>query len=233
MNVNLTWETLFIVLVLPLTTAFGVVIKNTWDRFSKYKLQRKELIYNKRLSNVEKKLKNFYLPMFLCLKKDKYMWDFVKQLMLRENHSDDDFMQLYREILNCPEGHSMLKKLDTLMLENHLCGLDIINEHAVSSEPNEIMVHMLSEYSQHVMVYKFLRDAKIMDFPKNYGAPYPVRLLDAIEAQTLLLQQEYNTLTNSGLPKHKKEQQCILKCKSCSKCVNYSCNIHTVKCNCA
>lgn len=234
MNVNVTWETVFIVLVLPLTTAFGVVIKITWDRFSQYKLQRKELIYNKRLGNVENKLKNFYLPMFLCLKKDKYMWDLVKQLLIREHHNDDDFMQLYREILNCEEGHSMLKKLDTLMLENHLRGLEIINEHAVSSEPNELMVHMLSEYSKHVMVYKFLRDDKIMDFPKNYGAPYPIHLLDAIEHQTLQFQEEYNTLTRNSLSKQKKKQkQCILKCKSCSLCVDYACTYHKLKCNCA
>ncbi len=233
MNVNITWETVFIVLVLPVTTALGVFIKITWDRFSQYKLQRKELIYNKRLSNVENKLKNFYLPMFLCLKKDKYMWDLVKQLLEKDHINDDDNMQLYKEILNYSEGHSMLKKLDSLMLENHLSCLEIINEYAVSSEPNEIMVHMLSEYSKHVMVYKFLRDDQSMDFPKNYGAPYPVHLLDAIEHQTLHFQQEYNTLTRNSLPKHKKEQQCIVKCKSCSKCVNYNCNIHTIKCNCA
>jgi hypothetical protein len=233
MNVNVTWETVFIVLVLPVTTAFGVVIKITWDRFSQYKLQRKELIYNKRLFNVENKLKNFYLPMFLCLKKDKYMWDLVKQLLGKDHHNDDDIMQAYKEVLMCEQGHSMLKKLDSLMLENHLRALEIINDHAVSSEPSDYMVHMLSEYSKHVMVYKFLRDDHSVDFPKHYGAPYPVRLLDAIEAQTLRFQQEYNTLTKSGLPKRKKEQQCIVKCKSCSKCVNYSCNIHNVKCNCA
>ena len=233
MNVNVTWETVFIVLVLPLTTAFGVVIKITWDRFSQYKLQRKELLYNKRLSNVENKLKNFYLPMFLCLKKDKYMWDLVRQLLCRENMDNDDIMQLYKEKLNSSEENTMLKKLDKLMLENHLHGLEIINEHAVSSEPNEFMVHMLSEYSKHVMVYKFLRDEESMHFPKEYGAPYPIHLLDAIEHQTLQFQEEYNTLTKNSLSKKNKEQICMLKCKSCQKCVNYSCTFHTLKCNCA
>jgi hypothetical protein len=104
MNVNVTWETVFIVLVLPVTTALGVVIKITWDRFSQYKLQRKELIYNKRLSNVENKLKNFYLPMFLSLKKDKYMWDLVKQLLAKDHLNDDDIMQAYKEELICGTG---------------------------------------------------------------------------------------------------------------------------------
>lgn len=240
MNVNITWETVFLLVIVPMVTAFGVVIKVTWDRYSKYQLERHKYFYIERKNNVENKLKNFYLPLYVVLKKDSYMWDLARHLInqhypnLTESIDNDDYIYAFKELLQKPENDhtvSLLQKLDKIMLENHLEALKIINKNAALAELNEYTFHLITDYSKHVIVYKFLRDDKIFEFPKHYGAPYPQRLLHTIETQLLTLQHGYNTLVKSTLSKRKKEM-CISSCRSCGFCIDTQCNLHKLKCNC-
>src|SRR6056300_861823 len=100
-------ETLLIVIVLPFTTLLGVILKSAWDRFSIYKIKRKEETRTKKLNYLENKINNFYLPLYVHLQRDKYLWELVKQVICTKYEiiacddpcNDDLFVEKFKTIL--------------------------------------------------------------------------------------------------------------------------------------
>ena len=195
-------ESLLILIVLPFTTLLGVILKSAWDRFSIYKIKRKEETRTKKLSYLENKINNFYLPLYVHLQRDKYLWELVKQVICKKYEiiacdedpcNDDAFVEKFKTIL-CNGDDNLLNQIEKSILSNHLKCLQIIDKNSILAEPVQYLIELLSQYAKHVVIYDYLRQDGIYEFPKNYGARYPSYLLKVVETKLFELENQYNTM---------------------------------------
>lgn len=201
MNSFLTFNNVIILIILPVAAFFGVILKITWDRFSLFALQQKEEKLKRRRHYYEEKINKFYLPLYVYLQRDKDLWDLMTRIICKK--ANIEYCQnLYK---NTPliimhfkefmtEEDTILKQLDTAILENHIKCLRVIEEYGLLSQSENYFTDLLSQYCKHTIIYKFLRNDGLIDFPSSYGAEYPSSLLTMVKIGLDTLRTDYDKI---------------------------------------
>lgn len=148
--------------------AIGYVIKSLYDLI----IERR----NKRIENLERKLKHFYWPILIRLEKDNELWRII---MSKKNEPSS----LEYRMANSVEKNNIMETQREIMA--------IIDEYAYLCSPDQDLMQEMKQYVKNATLLKALRDAgeeKI--FPKELGVPYPDNFYYLIKKKTESLQQE-------------------------------------------
>ena len=161
-----------------LSTACGFAIKTLWDAYVQKRQSIELESWKIRVSELEKRLSQFYWPIYLRLQRDNVVW---RKILDRENQTDEGRKQLACQI----EGGVLLPNHEEILriIENnaHLAGLDKEFE------------KLLLSYVRHVDVYRSIRAIGIKDRdPINFGEPYPKEFFPALEKRLIACQEEYD-----------------------------------------
>lgn len=201
MNSFLTLDNVLILIILPAAAFFGVFLKTTWDRFSSFAIKRKEEKIKRSREYYEEKINKFYLPLYMHLQRDKDLWDLTIRIVCKKlnlEYSQDLYRNTTLIITHLKdfitEEDTILKQLDTAILENHIKCLRIIEEYGIFSQRESYFTDLLSQYSKHTIIYKFLRNDGLIDFPSSYGADYPSSLLNIVKISLEKLRNDYDKI---------------------------------------
>jgi hypothetical protein len=170
-----SWSPLFF-------TAIGIALKALWDAYT-YKKREIELqIWKLKAGQLERRLSEFYWPIYLRLQRDNVVWE---KILEREHPSDherrDLAYQIEQDIL-LPNHSEIVKIIESNI---HLAGAD-----------KEFEKHLM-DYMRHVDVYKSCRAAGIKDKdPIYFGEPYPQGFFKALTEKLQTYQSEYERLLN-------------------------------------
>lgn len=168
----------------------GVVIKTFFDN---YVGQRKEIgteTWKIRASTLEKRLSEFYWPLYMCLQRDNLIWE--KAFAFRPGSDKPDWASNLAQ----KDGLKFSRQIENdVLLPNHKVALDIIRSKMHIANADEELKMSLERYVRHVDTYLCLRSAGITENdPIDVKEEYPQELLDAIEKRLLLYQREYDDL---------------------------------------
>lgn len=161
------------VLVLsPLCAVAGFLFKLYVDKFTEHKLVLKE----RKIKELEYKLKEFYFPLYTNLKSETIV--------------SNAFVEM--------KG-PLIFELEKFVLKAHIENQSIIRNHVVSVNPDKTIQKLLTDYSDHITVYKLIYDAAPDDFMTQITkkVPYPKELYGLIETELNVLRLELDTLQNS------------------------------------
>lgn len=201
MDSILTFNNLLILVILPVAAFIGVIFKTTWDRFSLFAIKQKEEKLKNQREYYENKINKFYLPLYVYLQRDKDLWDLMIRIICKKANIEYS-VELYKDttlILKhfkdlIVEEDNMLKQLDNTILENHIKCLHVIQEYGLLSQPEAYFTDLLSQYCKHTIIYKFLRNDGLIDFPSSYGAEYPSSLLTVVKISLDTLRNDYDKI---------------------------------------
>jgi len=201
MDSILTFNNLLILVILPLAAFIGVILKTTWDRFSHFAIKRKEEKLKNQREYYENKINKFYLPLYIYLERDKDLWDLAIRIICKKANIEYS-VELYKDTTlilkhfkdRIVEEDNMLKQLDNTILENHIKCLDVIQEYGLLSQSETYFTDLLSQYCKHTIIYKFLRNDGLIDFPSSYGAEYPSSLLTVVKISLNSLRSDYDKI---------------------------------------
>ena len=164
-------DTVLIVLS-PVCAVAGYLFKLYVDKFTDHKL----LLREKKIEDLEYKLKEFYFPFYTNLKTEKIVGSaFV------DRKSDVVF------------------KLEEFVLNAHLENQAIIKTHMVAVNPDKALQAALTAYSDYITVYKLMQDHSpetgVLGIAVKF--PYPKTLFSLIETELNVLRLELDALHNS------------------------------------
>ncbi len=177
--------------------AIGAAIKTFFDN---YMSQRKEIgteTWKIRVSTLEKRLSEFYWPLYMCLQRDKLMWE--KAFAFRpgsskpnwaRNLAEKDYLKFSLEVEN------------DIIIPNHKSAVEIIRSKMHIANADEELKELLDRYVRHVDAYVCLRSARITgNDPVDVEEEYPNELLEAVKKRLLLYQKNYDDLlADKGVP---------------------------------
>jgi hypothetical protein len=157
--------------------ASGIALKTAWDAWVDKKKAIELEIWKARVNELEKRLSQFYWPIYLRLQRDNVVWT---KILDRNNQSDTERQQLARQI---EQG---------VLLPNHAEIVKIIESYVhIAALDKEFEVQILA-YLRHIDVYRSIRTVGITDKdPVYFGEPYPPGFFDSIEKRLLKFQMEY------------------------------------------
>ncbi|MCP4214602.1 MAG: hypothetical protein GY765_08090 [bacterium] len=141
-------------------------------------LNTESLTNTKRLEFLERRLSEFYWPLYWGLQKDNAVWEKIL------DRKDKD--PLKREIGIAIE--------EDFILPNHHTMVDIIQSKIHLAEKDNELEKFLLQYVRHVAVYRSMRKAGNEEEPLTQGEPWPGKLFPIIERHTKKFQREYDTL---------------------------------------
>ena len=161
-----------VLILSPLCAVAGFLLKLYVDKFTEHKLLLKE----RKVKNVEYKLKEFYFPLYANLKSESI----VSSACVNKKGS-------------------IIFELEKFVLNAHLENQSIIRNHMVSVNPDKTIQKLLSEYSDHITVYNLMHKAAPEDFMLQITnkLPYPKELFGLIETELFVLRSELDALHNS------------------------------------
>jgi hypothetical protein len=164
-------DTVLIVLS-PVCAVAGYLFKLYVDKFTDHKL----LLREKKIKDLEFKLKEFYFPFYTNLKTEKIVGSaFV------DRKSDVVF------------------KLEEFVLNAHLANVAIIKTNMVAVNPDKTLQAALTAYSEYVTVYTLMQDHSpetgVLGIAVKF--PYPKTLFSLIETELNVLREELDALHNS------------------------------------
>jgi hypothetical protein len=160
--------------------ACGVALKTAWDAWVDKKKAIELEIWKARVNELEKRLSQFYWPIYLRLQRDNVVWT---KILDRNNQSDTERQQLAHQI---EQG---------VLLPNHAEIVKIIESHIhIAALDKEFEAEILS-YLRHIDVYRSIRTVGIIDKdPVYFGEPYPPGFFDSVEKRLLKFQIEYEDI---------------------------------------
>ena len=177
MDINM----LGLIIIPPIFAGLGYIVKFFIDKsFDNINISNKN-----KLENIEYKLKNFYFPVYTNL--------------LREN-------SIWNKILNTytSENIHIIFELDKEILSTHLKNQKIIHKHIMHINPTKELMKLITMYDEHVTVYNILRkiepnvnSLETMKYPGQINVPYPIKLIESINNELLLLREQQDILYNS------------------------------------
>lgn len=201
MNSFLALDNVLILIILPAAAFFGVFLKTTWDRFSLFAIKQKEEKIKRRRQYYEEKINKFYLPLYVYLQRDKDLWDLMTRIICKKANIEycQDLYKNTSLIIThfkdfMTEEDMILKQLDIAILENHIKCLQVIEEYGLLSQTESYFNDLLSQYCKHTIIYKFLRNDRLIDFPSSYGAEYPSSLLTMVKISLDTLRNDYDKI---------------------------------------
>ncbi len=164
-----------IIVLSPLCAVAGFIFKLYIDKFTEHKISLKE----KKIKDVEYKLKDFYCPLYTNLN--------TQTIVSRE------FVNL--------KG-SLIFELEKFVLASHIDNQSIIKNHMVTVNPDKTIQKLLLEYHDHITVYKLMNDMQTISDNElllflTKSVPYPKQLFELVETELNVLRLELDSLHNS------------------------------------
>ena len=160
--------------------AAGAALKTLWDSYVDKRKEIELQTWRIRAEQLEKRLSQFYWPIYLRLQRDNVVW---KRILDRQTSIDDERSRLAYQIeesVLLPNHAEIVKIIESNM---HLAGADVTFERHVM------------EYMRHVDVYQSLRTVGIKDKdPIHFGEPYPQGFFEALSERLRKYQAEYERL---------------------------------------
>jgi hypothetical protein len=158
----------------------GVALKTLWDSYFK----RREAVdlesWRIRASQLEKKLANFYWPVYIRLQRDNTVWE---KILERSNKQDEERSKLAYQIE------------EDVLLPNHMRTVEIVESNIHLAGLDSELEELLMQYLRHVAVYRSIRTVGIKDKdPIHFGEPWPLNLFEAIQKRLVKYQKEYDEL---------------------------------------
>ena len=166
----------FISLVVPaLLAVAGYFGKSLYDIYANNKKRRRELIENK--------LRFFYWPIYIRLKKNENTYRFLLKGKKDSNPLSNEYII----------AHYVEKNV---LLKNHEEILQIITDYRYLADSDENFEIYLNSYIRHVTIYKAFLDASINEYPGvATDAPYPTQIDDYFYQKTIHLQNVLESMT--------------------------------------
>jgi hypothetical protein len=166
-----------VIVLSPICAVAGFIFKLYVDKFTEHKINLRE----KKIKDVEYKLKEFYCPLYTNLNS--------QTIVTRE------FVHL--------KGN-LIFELEKFVLESHKANQLIIQNHMVTVNPNKTIQKLLLEYNDHIIVYKLMMDMQSVSDTDSVtvlfltkSVPYPKTLFILIETELNALRVELDKLHNS------------------------------------
>lgn len=164
-----------VIVLSPLCAVAGFIFKLYVDKFTEHKINLKE----KKIKDVEYKLKEFYCPLYTNLNSQTIV---------------------SREFVNL-KGN-LIFELEKFVLSTHTDNQSIIKNHMVTVNPDKTIQKLLLEYNDHITVYKLMNDMQTISDSElllflTKSVPYPKQLFELIETELNVLRLELDSLHNS------------------------------------
>jgi hypothetical protein len=161
-----------VVVLSPLCAIAGFLFKWYVDKFT----QHKQKVKDKKIKDLEYKLKKFYFPLYSNLKTETI---------------------LSNSFVNAQEN--VVFELEKFVLEAHVANQALIRKHMVRVNPVPTMHRLLTAYSDHITVYKLRHDTAKDDFLVMFSKKidYPKELFVLIETEVDHLRAELDKAHNS------------------------------------
>jgi len=159
-----------VLILSPLCAVAGFLLKLYADKYTQHRISQRE----RRVAALEYKLKEFYFPFYTNLKSESIVSNMKIQ------------------------GEAVFE-LEKFVLARHLDNQKIIMAHMVAVNPDKTMQKLLTDYSDHITVYKLLHDVSGDDFMLLLAnkIKYPKELFELIETELNVLRSELDALHNS------------------------------------
>lgn len=169
-----------IVTFLSLAAAgLGFAAGKLWEQYTEKRKAIEIELWKLRVAELEKRLREFYWPIYLRLQRDNVVWEKI----LKRWEKDAEAKQL---------GHQL--ELD-VTLPNHIEIVRVIEQGMHYVRGDKELEGALLQYLRHVDVYRSIRAAGITDKdPKYFGEPYPHSFFQAIDERVKRLQAEYDSI---------------------------------------
>ena len=174
---------ILLIIVPPLCAFFGYLGKYILDKRTMYL----EKINNKKLDNVESKLKNFYYPLHSNLLRENIIWE---KILAFYRTKDEDILVT-----------KIFKELDKEILKIHIENQKIIKENSIDIFIDKELSKLLIDYDEHVTIYQIIRKVDNEDidmhntlWPSDFGCKYPKELLYIITTKMDSLKQQQQEL---------------------------------------
>ena len=162
-----------------LSAATGFMLKSLWEAYVDRKKTQELEVWKIRVSELEKRLSQFYWPIYLRLQRDNVVW---KKILDRDNNLDVDRQKL---------GHQI--ETDVL-LPNHAEIVSVIEKNMHLAGSDRVFEEQLLAYLRHVDVYRASRAAGISKDPIHFGEPYPKGFFEAVHTQLERHQKLYDEM---------------------------------------
>lgn len=170
-------------LIAIISAAVGFMSKSLWQAYIDRKKDIEKSNRDKKISNLEAQLSDFYWPIYLRLQKDNVVW---RKILDRESDDED----------KRKTGYEIEK---SILLPNHEEIVRIIEGNIHRARPDKELESQLLQYLRHVSVYQSIRNAGIVDKdPIYFEEPWPGELFRLIEEKTHELQQDYDRLISES-----------------------------------
>jgi hypothetical protein len=183
--------TLLSVVMGGLGIAAGVVGKSLWERAVGWRSRIPMEVWKIRTSQLEKRLSQFYWPLFIRLQRDDVIWKKVYRDLLDEDERPEWVADISEK--SC---QALANEIESkVILPNHLQATTIIRENIHLANADAELIDLLAKYTRHVDVFSSMRSAGIADFdPIAVDEPYPENLSDAVRVRLVRFQTEYEDL---------------------------------------
>lgn len=164
---------LAVIVLSPLCAAAGFMLKLYVDKFTEHKI----LVKERKIKDLEYKLRDFYFPLYTNLKTETII--------------SGAFVNV--------KGSALVLELEKFVLKAHVDNQAIIKTHMVGVNPDKTIQKWLTEYSDHITIYKLIQDVAPDDFILNFSkkVAYPKELFGLIETELAVLRAELDALHNS------------------------------------
>jgi len=159
-----------VLILSPLCAVAGFLLKLYADKYTQHKLSLRD----RKIASLEYKLKEFYFPFYTNLKSESI----VSNMNIK--------------------GEAVFE-LEKFVLARHLANQKIIMEHMVAVNPDKTIQKLLTDYSDHITMYKLLHDVSGANFMLLLAnkIKYPKELLSLVETELNVLRSDLDALHNS------------------------------------
>lgn len=173
--------------------ALGVVAKSLWDRFAGWRSDIPLETWKIRTHQLERRLSEFYWPLYACLMRDNVVWPVVfYHLRPRHDREQPTWATRLPEEARLKLSQEIEAKA---LLPNHIDAVGIIRSSIHLANADAEFLALLAKYIRHVDAYTSLRSAGIRDAdPIDVDEPFPAGLSEAVEARLQRYQAEYEEL---------------------------------------
>lgn len=157
----------------------GYILRSLWDRYVGKKQATEIDLWKIRVSDVEKRLREFYWPIYLRLQRDNVVWEKI----LQRGSEDEEAKSVAQVIEN------------EVILPNHLKIISLIESGMHFVRGDKELEAALLAYMRHVDVYRSIRAAGVKGKdPTYFDEPYPGDFFEVIENRVFRLQKLYDEI---------------------------------------
>ena len=202
----ISWAVAFVILIFPALSVFLNLkrLNSTRDRFNLDKLLARQEHSRIEISEINKELTEFYLPLRFYINQSKMLYDIFA---LEEKNFLNRKGKRFNTLRHLCDGESFSDK-DRLILDKIIDIGDSQNNliekenRAVDNEPLSIL---LSKYSAHLKILKLANAEKsLRDYDLYKSYTFPIELPGAIESKIIELSHRRDSIINGSQIKKRK-----------------------------